>query len=142
MANYNEYIYGSAAPDRRKRIDPGTEIRKIEKRKPKKKIDKVAVVLAMVTFSLVFFVSFNYLQKQFQATYLSKNIVSLENEIVELEKQNQAASEKVETAMDLSVIYKKATSELGMVHAKNNQVLAYESKKSNQVRQYGNIPSK
>ena len=144
MVNQERYIYGSAAPAYRP--DPQREIRKergpqrAPHRVPKKKVDKVAVLIATATFAIAFFVCFSYLQKQFQSTYLSKNIVSLENEIVELEKQNAAASDEVKTSSNLKRIYKKATKELGMVSAKNSQVFSYKSKKSNQIRQYADIP--
>ena len=66
--------------------------------------------------------------------------MNLENEVVELEKENATLSESVENSIDLGTIYQKARKELGMVSAKDNQVFYYQSKKSTQVRQHGDIP--
>lgn len=144
MAERKGYVYGSAAhaytaePARRRK--PEQEPARRGKRKPKTRVDKVSVLITLVSLTVAFLVCFSYLQKQFETTYLSKSLVSLENEVVELEKQNAALSEEMDLAMDLSKIYELATKELGMVHAKDNQVYTYISQKGNQVKQHGNIP--
>ncbi len=75
-----------------------------------------------------------YLKLQFQNTYLSKGVVGLESEVVEMEKENSNALQELEEELDLGAIYKKATKELGMKSAKSDQIFTYESKKSTQVR--------
>ena len=41
----------------------------------------------------------------------------------------------------LTAIYNKATKQLGMVAASENQMDTYESRKSTQVRTHGDIPA-
>lgn len=146
MEERNHYIYGSAArelyaePVRR----PDEETRRRQapqpRRKPKKRVDRVSVLICALTLAAAFFVCFTYLQKQFESTYLNNTIVSLQTEVVELEKENATAMENVNNSIDLPTIYSKATKELGMVSAKDNQVFSYTSKKSTQVRQHSDIP--
>lgn len=148
MEERNRYVYGSAARDvyaepvRRTYTDGEREELRRPKRKQKKRIDRVSVLICAVTLIVAFTVCFSYLQKRFSMTYLSNEIVALQGEVVELEKQNATASENVKNSIDLGTIYQKATKELGMVSAKDNQVFSYLSKKSTQVRQHSDIPTK
>ncbi len=136
------YVYGSAA--RQLHAEPARRIEKQPIRQPqrrprpaKRRMDKVSVVLVVLTFAIAFLVCFSYLRLQFQTTYMKKHVVQLENELVEMEKQNATQLQKLEEDVDLANIYEKATEELGMKNAKNNQVYTYECKKSTQVRLHG-----
>lgn len=146
MEEKNRYVYGSTArelyaePVRRRRPKKEQEVERRPKRKPKKRIDRVSVLIFAITLSAAFFVCFTYLQKSFETHYLSNEIVALQNEVVELEKENANLSESVKNSIDLGTIYQKAVKELGMVSAKDNQVFYYKSKKSTQVRQHSDIP--
>ncbi len=137
------YVYGSAAremyaePARRIEQEPHRQPNRQPQRQPKparRRVDKLSVILVVLTFAIAFSVCFCYLRLQTQNTYLEKNVAKLENEVVEMEKQNATEAQKLEQNVDLNAIYKKATKELGMQNAKNNQIFTYESKKSTQVR--------
>ena len=144
------YMYGSearaleAAPIRRReeeirrRQRPSQDPRR--KVQPKTRIDKVSVLLTCITFVTVMFAGIFYLHLQFQSTYLSKNVVNLQSEVVEMEKKNAAAEMKLENSLNLTEIYDKATKELGMAQPREDQIYTYVSKKSTQVRQHGSIP--
>lgn len=138
------YVHGSAAPaytnSPARKIEREQERRPRTKRKQKKRVDKVSLIVVGISLTISFLVCFQYLRAQFEATYLSKNLISLENQVIELEKQNMTLSEQIDESIDLSKVYTKATKELGMVQAKNNQVFTYLSHKGNQVKQYGDIP--
>ena len=43
-------------------------------------------------------------------------------------------------SVDLSEVYASATGEFGMIQAVDNQVYKYDNKKSDMVKQYGDIP--
>ena len=142
------YIYGNTAreltePLRREEIErrrhtqqrPGTQVRR------KAKVDKVAVFFVCITFLAVMAAGIIYLRIKFQATYLNKSVVNLQSEVVEMEKQNEMAMKELDNSLDLTAIYEKATKELGMVAAKENQTYTYQSRKSTQVRTHGDIPS-
>ena len=82
-----------------------------------------------------------YLHLQFESTYLSKSVVKLQSEVVDMEKENAAAQMKLDEDMSLSEIYEKATKELGMKLAKKDQIYTYSSKKSTQIRQHASVPA-
>lgn len=142
------YVYGNTArelrePLRREEIErrrqtqqrPRTQVRR------KAKVDKVAVFLVCITFLAVMAAGIIYLRIKFQSTYLNKSVVNLQSEVVEMEKENAAAMKELDNSLDLTAIYNKATKELGMVAAKENQIFTYQSRKSTQVRTHGDIPS-
>ncbi len=142
------YVYGNTARElreplqreqieRRRRAGQGKRTRV----RTKPKVDKVAVFLVCLTFAAVMAAGIIYLRIKFQSTYLNKSVVNLQSEVVEMEKQNEAAVKELDNSLDLTAIYNKATKELGMVAAKENQIFSYESRKSTQVRTHGDIPS-
>ena len=142
------YVYGSAAramgAEPLRRGDGEIRRRQQERRRPvarpRRRTDKVSVTLTCLTFATAMVIGISYLYLQFQATYLSKSVVNLQSEVVEMEKENATAMMNLENSLNLTEIYKKATKQLGMTEAKDNQVFTYESKKSTQVRQHGSIP--
>ena len=134
------YVYGSAArqlnaePARRIEKDPVRQPERRPKPRVKRRVDRLSVLLIVITFAIALTVCYYYLKLQFQNTYLSKGVVGLESEVVEMEKENSNALQELEEELDLGAIYKKATKELGMKSAKSGQIFTYESKKSTQVR--------
>lgn len=143
------YVYGTEAvnweaqPIRRREEEIRRRERQEQRRKPrpKQKIDKVAVFLVILTFAAVLGIGLAFLQIKFQATYLNRNVVELQKEVVEMEKQNTTAQMELDNSVDLQAIYKKATKKLGMKMAKSSQIFTYESRKSTQVRQHGSVPT-
>lgn len=140
MAGQTAYIYGNTA--RKLGAEPARRIEREPERRPRrrpqparrKRVDKVSVILIAITFAIVFSMCYYYLQLQSRNTFLGKSVVGLENEVMEMEKENSNALQALDQNVDLAEIYKKATKELGMKSAKNNQIFTYESKKSTQVR--------
>lgn len=140
------YVYGNTARNTAPRpyYNNEEEIRRRQqerkqhnkRRQPKPRVDKVAVFLTCMTFAAVMVVGIFYIHLQFKSTYLSKSVVELESEVVEMEKTNKAAMTELENSLDLKEIYKKATKELGMKAASQEQIYTYESKKSTQIRQH------
>lgn len=134
------YVYGNAArklqaePVRRIEQDPSGSPHRRPKPRVKKRVDKISVLLIMVTFAIALSVCYSYLQLQFQSTYLSKSVAKLEREVLEMETENSNELQALDEDVDLNEIYKKATKELGMQRAKSDQIFTYESKKSTQVR--------
>ena len=154
------YVYGSAAPNievmprREDDYERRRQTRPVSRPRPKRKakIDKVAVLLTALTFFVVMAAGIFYLRLQFQSTYLSKSVVNLQSEVVnmerentvaemELDNKNATAEKELDDSVDLTAIYNKATKQLGMVAASENQMDTYESRKSTQVRTHGDIPA-
>ena len=98
------------------------------------------LVLALALTAAVY-VCVSYVQLHSEMTTRSKHIVALESQVNDMKKQNDTMKEAIESSIDLQDVYKKATRELGMVHASENQVYTYSNKKSNRVIQHGDIPT-
>ncbi len=146
-AQRSPYVYGNAArnlevePVRREEIDRRYVTQRPRPRtKPRARVDKVAVLLTCITFVAVMAAGIIYLRLQFQSTYLNKSVVSLQTEVMDMEKENSAALKDLDNSLDLSAIYEKATKELGMSEPEESQVDTYESRKSTQVRTHADIP--
>lgn len=144
------YVYGSEArsweaqPLRRREEEIRRRERQQQRRRPapKRKTDKLAVFFICITFTAAMGVGIAYLHLQFRATYLSKNVLSLQREVVEMEKENATSITQLENSVNLDEIYASATGKLGMKAAKKGRVFTYKSRKSTQVRQHGKIPVK
>lgn len=150
--NFNEraqfYTFGSAARDINTMPDynenPGRRINRepktIERPRETRNVDVFSIGVVVLTFLAVMFVGIIYLNLNFQSTYLSKNVIKLQREVVELEKSNHAIEKQMEDGVNLKKIYKKAK-KLGMKPMKKSNIVTYTRKKSAEIHQYGEIPA-
>lgn len=99
-----------------------------------------SLVFLMATAAVIFLACFAYIQVQNRVHKQKNQIVELESSIALQRESNDIAYQAVIDSVDLSDVYKKATKKLGMVQAKKNQIYSYKSKKSDTVKQYGEIP--
>lgn len=152
-----EYVDGNTvrklevapAPER---IRPGREeydlekerksrMRKIQRKREKaKELDLFSVMWLVLAVGITFIVCVKYLSVQSELTVTTKEITALENEILSLKEENKTELDSVTADIDLDYIYKVATEKFGMIHPDKDQVVPYESTKSDSVRQYGDIP--
>ncbi len=137
------YVYGSAARElaqpapREPEYRPSHQNRPNPRKRPlKRQINKAYVIIMFVVFAVMFVFAFRCLQLKSKTTYLSKNVTAMENEVVELSKQNSNERHKLEETVNLDEIYKKATKELGMKNPTSKQIYSYDCKKSTQLRLY------
>lgn len=134
------------APDRRIDPDRRTETGRKRQREaavrtlPAQSWDVKSLLFIVVAIAVAFLMCISYLEAQESITAMSKKVASLESEILTLKNENDAAYDKINSSVDLQYVYDVAVNELGMVHAKDDQVIPYNSRKSNSVRQYGEIP--
>ena len=143
----NVYVFGSAAPAYDTMPDYNERSGRVVRREPKvierpvtkPKVDIFSIGLIGLTFIAVMVVGIIYLNLNFQSTYLSKNVVKLQREVVELEKSNKALDEQLEDGVNLKKIYKKAT-KLGMKPMKKSKIVTYQRRKSAEIHAYGEIP--
>ena len=82
----------------------------------------------------------NYLQLQAETTSRIKNIAALELQLEQLRKENDDNYTRIMTSVDLDYIKDVAINELGMVYAREDQVILYENTTRDYVRQNGEIP--
>lgn len=82
-----------------------------------------------------------YLEIQADMSKRMNNIASLETKITDLKSDNDEMYSRINSSIDLEKIKKIAMEQLGMVYATKDQVVLYDSKESDYVRQYQDIPS-
>lgn len=141
------YVYGNTV--RKENTAPQREL----ERKPKvvsqrvKKNQKNALHMSkgyvvFLTFAAVvaLIACVQYLQLQTEVTTRSKNVTSLQQELEDKKEANTTKYNSVMDSMNLEEIRERAMNELGMVYAKDGQVVKYEDPTSNAVVQYSEIP--
>lgn len=131
-----------AVPKRRERIQERPKPRRYPVRKPARipGISGKAFVFLTAMLSAVTICGFSYLTTQYEVRDMKSQIVSLQSEISKQKEDNDIEYEKIISSVDLAEIYKKATKKLKMVQAEKNQIYKYNSKKSDMVKQYADIP--
>lgn len=130
-----------AVPDRRRKIKTERQHQQAARALEAQKWDLASLFVIVAALAVTFFMCISYLEAQEMITAMSKKAAALESEIMTLKNENDAAYNRIDSSVDLQYVYDVAVNELGMVHAKDNQVVAYNSRKSNSVRQYGEIPA-
>lgn len=149
------YVEGSAAraydveplrrEQERKRREEEYQRRERERRNPYserlnfRSTPCICVVLIMAV-AAVFYLCFSYVQTQNQLHEQRQQVVAIQSDIAQMKEDNEQEYQTVVDSVDLADVYRKATQELGMVRAKKDQVYTYQNKKSDMVKQYGEIP--
>ena len=131
----NGYVYGNLAHQ----LEEIPERRKQPVAMPS--IGFSSFVFLMAALSLVLVAGFMYLHVQSGITQMKNEVISLQSEIADAKQENDDAYQKVMDSVDLSEVYAIATGQLGMIQAVDNQVYKYDNKKSDMVKQYGDIPA-
>lgn len=98
------------------------------------------VLFIAAAAAAMLFVCVHYLQLQADNTAKSRNIARMESELADLKAENDAAYNNIIDSVDLSKVKKTATKELGMVYAGRDQIVLYENKENDYVRQYEDVP--
>lgn len=117
-----------------------------QEQKPKKKkavkpaMDLMTLFILCIAVAGTLYTCIDYLKIQTTRLEQKKEINTLEKSLTKLANENTAAMSELNTSLDLNKIYEIATSQLGMVYPDKNQVIPYESNKSDFVKQYGEIP--
>lgn len=118
------------------------EERKIEKSRLRRSISINFPTLIVLTLVLVVagYVSMSYLSTKAEIISLKDEIAAMDSKIENLRDENNVQRAQIEDNIDMQKVYRVATKELGMVHPQKQQVLKYDSRKNDTVRQYGDIP--
>lgn len=104
-------------------------------------MDLFSVLFLTIAIVVTAYTCVGFLKVQSQVTSLSKQTASMETELLNMKEENKTIAEDITADIDLDYIYKVATKKLGMVYPSEDQVVTYESTKSDAVKQYGDIPS-
>jgi len=85
---------------------------------------------------------FLYLHTSTKLTAMKSEVTSLQSDLQEIQENNDALKESLNTSMDLNELYQKATQDLGMVYPDKDQIIYYNSSSSDYIRQFESIPDK
>jgi cell division protein FtsL len=83
-----------------------------------------------------------YVHLQSDVTARMKAIASLESQIENVRADNDESYKRINTSVDLAQIRATALGELGMVYAKESQIIYYSVGEDDYMNQYSEIPSK
>lgn len=138
--NRGEYIYGNTvrkmypseaweqAPVRK----PHPEARK--NREKAKHMSAGYVVFLAVALCTAAFILVNYIQLQSELTTLTKTVADKESELNTLRLSNDEHYNRIMSSIDLEEIKRVAIGELGMIYAKEGQIVEYDSEEGDYMR--------
>ena len=135
-----EYRPERKAPVRRKKtgLHQNQQLRRNRERAMAMDLPYVFLLAAACICTLYICVSYLHLQSGITARM--HNIEHLEAQLEKMKTENDALETSINSSIDLNKIYEIATTELGMVYARRDQVLLYDKTESEYVRQYEDIP--
>lgn len=145
---YGEYIYGNAVPKRdiqeRPVRQPRRDAQQMPARQPQHEVRKnrekahhmsAGYVLFLATALMTAaFILVNYIQLQAELTGLNRTVAAKESELNSLKVENDEAYNRIINSIDLEEIRRIAMQELGMIYAKEGQVIIYENEISDYMR--------
>ncbi len=101
-----------------------------------------AYVLFLTAAAVIMvFVCVNFLQLRAKGTLLQEEVASLEAELDSAILENDSEYNRVMNSIDLGYVQEVAAGELGMKKASSKQVVTYDLKGGDYVRQYREIPA-
>jgi cell division protein FtsL len=104
------------------------------------KINLMYTVAVASVAAVVFFICYQYLNVQATAKTNSDVIAELKSELSTLKENNDVLESDINASIDYDAIYDTAVNELGMVYPEKKQVITYDSKESEYVKQYKDVP--
>ena len=128
------------------RRDEETEESREQRKARQKQIrrnNKINLMYTMVVASVaavVFFICYQYLNVQAVAKANSDKIIELKSTLNSLKDDNDALESDINASIDYNALYNTAVNELGMVYPGKDEVITYNSKESEYVKQYKDVP--
>lgn len=146
--NRSAYIEGNTArqlaaePRRRVEERPERQVHRRPKQEPIQmpEIHKASVFFLMLAVAAVCTICVLYISTENSVQKQKDTIVQMQSNIADMKETNKTDYQNILDSVDLSEVYRKATQDLGMVHASKKQIYTYEDKESDMVKQYGEIP--
>lgn len=139
--NSRLYVYGSTAQalDLQRQLEeapakkPSVEVRKNREKAHHMNAGYMLFLGAALVASAYILV--NYLQLQADLTSLTKNVAAKTTQLINMKADNEEAYNRIVRSVDLEEIRKVAMGVLGMVYANEEQVVVYEGKHYDYMRQ-------
>ena len=144
-----EYQYGSAVRklqsvpeihtyEHERRIEEQEQERRREIRR-NNRVNLVYTTVLAICATAVFAICYQYLNLQSDIKTNSTAVVELQNQLNSLKAENNSHESEINAGIDYNAIYDTAVNELGMVYPSRSQVIGYDSKESEYVKQYKDI---
>ena len=142
-----EYQYGSAV----RKLQTVPEVhtyeheRRIEEQEQERRqrrnnrVNLVYTTVLAICATAVFAICYQYLNLQSDIKTNSTAVVELQNQLNSLKAENNSHESEINAGIDYNAIYDTAVNELGMVYPSRSQVIGYDSKESEYVKQYKDI---
>lgn len=137
----NEYVYGNTV----RKLEPQKRLKEVPVKKPQHEVRKnrdkarhmsagyVLFLAAALCTSAVILV--NYLRHQSELTNLTESVAAKQSQLNDLRTSNNEEYNRIINSIDLEEIKRIAMSELGMIYAQEGQVIEYEGKSNDYMRQ-------
>ena len=103
------------------------------------RVNLVYTTVLAICATAVFVICYQYLNLQSNIKTNSTAVVELQNQLNSLKAENNSHESEINAGIDYNAIYDTAVNELGMVYPSRSQVIGYDSKESEYVKQYKDI---
>lgn len=134
-----EYVYGNTV----RKLKPGWEQEPVRKQAPKVRKNRekakhmsagyvMFLAAALIASGLILV---NFIQLQSQLTALTKTVAFRESELNQIKMANDEEYNRIISGIDLEEIKRIAIGELGMDYAEEGQIVPYENRSSDYMRQ-------
>ncbi len=146
------YQYGSAvrkletaAPEVRPynpaRHEEQEQERRLRRREIRRnnRINLIYTTVLALCATAVFAICYQYLNLQADIKANNATVVELQNQLNSIKAENNSHESEINASIDYNAIYDTAVNELGMVYPNRSQVINYDSKESEYVKQYKDI---
>lgn len=137
-----QYTYGNTVRKAAPAPARGNNLRQVEggqikrHQEAKRGLNATYVLFLAIMMCVAGYVCMNYLELTSSITNDLSKIASLETEYNSLKAENDDFENRINGAVDLEAIKKKAMNDLGMQYANDDQIIMYESDDTDYVRQY------
>ena len=146
------YQYGSAVrkfetaapqihpynPERREEQEHERRLRRREIRR-NNRINLIYTTVLALCATVVFAICYQYLNLQADIKANNTTVVELQNQLNSIKAENNSRESEINAGIDYNAVYDTAVNELGMVYPNRSQVINYDSKESEYVKQYKDI---
>lgn len=122
--------------ERRQRKEKQQQSRRLERHRS---FDGITLLFFSLALGFTVYMALGYLKAQATVRTMENELTAMKKEVIDLQDENGAIEDNLPTK-SISEIYKIATEQLGMVLAKDNQIITYESQKPDYVKQYTDVP--
>ena len=103
------------------------------------RINLIYTTVLALCATAVFAICYQYLNLQADIKANNATVVELQNQLNSIKAENNSHEAEINASIDYNAIYDTAVNELGMVYPNRSQVINYDSKESEYVKQYKDI---